>query len=397
MLHFDPYDLAFIADPYSVYRRFREEAPVFFCQNMNFWLLTRYRDVVEAHGDEVTFTSKYGITLEEAPARGRRTLITTPEPEHRIAKRLVSRLFGRPRMIALDAFIRKRAIELLEEAAEKGGNDEFNFVSEITVRLPLDVISELLGIPEEYRHDVHHLCNGVLVRGTENDAANSMAALQKINGLFLTLAKERRANPSDDVISQLIADEVEDEQGVRRRLSDDEIAMRFVEMALAGHETVAKAVPNGAMAFQSFPEQRRKLQEDRGLLYKAADEIVRYDPPSQLQGRVVTRAVTLDGVTIPEMSRVILATGSASRDPEGFPDPDVFDITREIDIKSHYFGYGVHKCLGIHLARQEIAIVFDELFKRFPNWEVDPGRVKHLVLSNVRGAASLPMRLGPHA
>jgi cytochrome P450 len=398
MLHFDPYDPQFLADPYPLYERLRKEAPVFYCQNMNFWLLTRYKDVVEAHGDEATYTSKYGVTLENTAGKGfQRSLISTPEPEHRLAKRLVSRLFSRPRMVALDEFIRNRAVELLEQAAERAGNGEFDFVGEFTVRLPLDVISELLGIPEEYRHEVHHLCNGILIRGTQSDAANSMAALQKALGLFLTLAKERRAHPGDDVISQLIADEVEDEHGVKHRLADEVIAMRFVEMALAGHETVAKAIPNGAMAFQKFPEQRRKLMEDRSLLQKAADEILRYDPPSQLQGRVATRAVTVQGVTIPEMSRVILATASASRDPEGFPNPDLFDITRDIDIKSHYFGYGVHKCLGIYLARQEIAITFDELFRRFPNWEVDPDRATRLVLSNVRGVATLPIRLGPHA
>jgi cytochrome P450 len=398
MLHFDPYDPDFNADPYPVYKRLREEAPVFFCENKNFWLLTRFQDVIAAHRDEVTFTSKYGITLDgpvEQVVRG--NLITMPEPEHGLAKRLVGRLFGRPRMIELDGFIRRRAAELLEEAGEKYGTDEFDFVDEITVRLPLDVISELLGIPEEYRDEVHHLCNGILIRGTADAAANSQAALMKIYGLFMRLAQERRANPRDDIISQLIADEVEDDQGVKRSLDDHEIAARFVEMALAGHETVAKAIPNGAMAFQKFPAQRQKLQEDRSLLMQAVDEIVRYDPPTQLQGRVTTRDVTLRGVTIPAMSRVILATASASRDPEGFSDPDSFDITRQIDIKSHYFGYGVHKCLGIHLARQEIAITFDELFNRFPDWQVDPDRVTRLILSNVRGVATLPIRLGAHA
>ncbi len=398
MLHFDPYDPGFNADPYPVYKKFREAAPVFFCENKDFWLLTRHSEVVEAHRDAEIFTSQYGIMLEgpvEKVTRG--NLITMLEPEHGLAKRLVGRLFGRPRMIELDGFIRRRAGELLEEAGERHGTGEFDFVSEITVRLPLDVISELLGIPEEYRSEVHHLCNGILIRGTPDDAANSQAAIMRIHGLFMRLAQERRAHPQADVISQLIADEVEDDQGVKRSLNDHEIAARFMEMALAGHETVAKAIPNGAMAFQKFPDQRRKLQKDRSLLMQAVDEVVRYDPPSQLQGRVVTRDVTLHGVTIPAMSRVILATGSASRDPEGFPDPDTFDITRQIDIKSHYFGYGVHKCLGIHLARQEIAILFDELFNRYPDWQVDPDRVTRLILSNVRGVATLPISLGKHA
>jgi len=399
MLKFNPYDPAFNADPYPLYARLRAEAPVFYNPDMNHWVLSRYDDVIAAHRDEVSFTSKYGVLIEDFPGGGGgpSPLIQMPEPEHGLAKRLVGRLFGRPRMEALDIYIRQRAAELLEQAAEEASGGEFDFVSKVTVKLPLDVISELLGIPGEYRDHVHHLCNGILIRGTAEDAANSMVAMQQATELFMKLAGERRANPRDDVISMLIADEVEDENGVKHGLSDLEIAMRFVEMALAGHETVAKAIPNGAMAFQKFPEQRLKLMEDRSLLTQAADEIVRYDPPSQFQGRKTTRDVTIRGVTIPEGSRVLLATGSASRDPDAFPNADQFDISREIGLKNHYFGYGVHKCLGIHLARQEIAIAFDELFTRFPQWEVDPDRVTRLILTNVRGVATLPMRLGKHA
>ncbi|MEY2925704.1 MAG: hypothetical protein RL367_181 [Pseudomonadota bacterium] len=399
MLQFNPYDPAFNADPYPVYARMRAEAPVYYNPAMNHWVLSRYDDVIAAHLDEITFTSKYGVLIEDFPGGGGgpQPIIQMPEPEHGLAKRLVGRLFGRPRMNALDLFIRKRAVELLEQAAEEAGDGEFDFVSKVTVQLPLDVISELLGIPEDLRDHVHHLCNGILIRGTAADAANSMVAMQQASGLFIKLAQERRTNPRDDVISMLIADEIEDEDGVKHRLSDLDIAIRFVEMALAGHETVAKALPNGAMAFQKFPEQRRKLMEDRSLLTNAADEILRYDPPSQFQGRKTTRDVTLHGVMIPEGSRVILATGSASRDTDAFPDADQFDITRPVGLKSHYFGYGVHKCLGIHLARQEIAIAIDELFTRFPEWEVDPDRVTRLILTNVRGVATLPMRLGKHA
>lgn len=399
MLQFNPYDPAFNADPYPTYARLRAEAPVFYNPDMNHWVLSRYDDVIAAHADEVTFTSKYGVLIEEIPGAsgGPSPLINMPEPEHGLAKRLVSKLFSRPRMNALDIYIRQRAGELLEQAAEEADGGEFNFVDKVTVKLPLDVISELLGIPEEYRAQVHHLCNGILIRGTAEEAANSMAALQQATGLFMTLAQDRRANPRDDVISMLIADEVVDENGVKHGLSDLDIAIRFVELALAGHETVAKTIPNGAMAFHKFPEQRRKLMEDRSLLTSAADEIVRYDPPSQMQGRTTTRDVTIRGVTIPEGARVVLATASASRDPDAFPNADQFDITRPVGLKSHYFGYGVHKCLGIHLARQEIAIAFDELFTRFPQWEVDPDRVTRLILTNVRGVATLPMRLGKHA
>jgi cytochrome P450 len=301
-------------------------------------------------------------------------------------------------MAALDIFIRRRAGELIEAAAEKYGPDgEFNFVTEFTVQLPLEVISELLGIPQALRQEIHRLSNIVISRGADRDESASMTATMRNMEIYLLLARERRANPRDDVISMVIAQTVEDENGINHSLSDEEIAVRFGEMSFAGHETVAKAIPNGAIAFHKFPEQRSKLMQNRGLLPNAVEEILRYDPPSQLQGRTTTRDVTLHGVTIPAGSKTMLVTGSATRDPRAFEEPAVFNIERKLDNKSIFFGYGVHKCLGIHLARQELAIAFDELFNRFPNWEVDPTRITRSILSNVRGVDSLPIRLGKHA
>jgi cytochrome P450 len=189
--------------------------------------------------------------------------------------------------------------------------------------------------------------------------------------------------------------EVQDDAGSMRRLSDDELAFRFGELAAAGHETVAKTIPNGAMAFQRFPSEREKLIENRSLLENAIEEILRFDPPSQLQGRTTTRAVTLHGVTIPEGSKTMLLTGAATRDERKFENPDVFNITRGSVSESIYFGFGIHRCLGFHLARLELRIVFEELFRRFPKFEVDSSRATRSVLSNVRGVNTLPARLGP--
>lgn len=396
MLEFNPYDRDVAADPYPLYARLREEAPVFHNSELKFYAISRYEDVLQAHFDAETFSSTGGVTIEGAEAV-MPLLIVKDRPEHIWAKGLVINLFRRNRMERLEHYIRKRAVELLESAAEEAGDGEFDFVTQFSVQLPLDVISELLGIPEELRQEIHHLTNTGLARGEDFDQQASMAAAIRVNQIYMTLAQERRANPRDDVISQLIAGEVEDEQGVKHSLSDFEIAVRFQELAAAGHETVAKAIPNGAMAFHNFPAQRMKLSADRGLMPGAVDEILRYDPPSQLQGRTTTRDVELHGVTIPAGSKTMLVTGSATRDPRAFDDPDTFDITRELDHRSIFFGYGVHKCLGLHLARQEIGIAFDELFTRFPNYEVDPSRVTRAVLSNVRGVATLPIRPGKHA
>lgn len=395
-IEYNPYDRKLAMDPYPLYARLRDEAPVFHNPEMRFWALTRYDDVVAAHGDIETFSSAGGVTIEGHEA-SQPLLIVQDQPDHIWAKGLVIRLFRRQRIEELAVFVRRRAVELLEQAAEEAGDNEFDFVSKFAVQLPLEVISELLGIPEEYREEIHVHSTATALRGDDRNPEDARRAHLRLIEIYLTLVRERRANPGEDVISQLLAGEVEDEAGVKHRLSDHEVAIRFLEMGLAGHETVAKAIPNGAMALQRFPDQHRLLRENRALLPKASDEMLRYDPPSQLQGRTTTREVELHGVKIPKGEKVMLVTGSATRDPRAFENPDIFDVERDLDHKSVFFGFGIHKCLGQHLARQEITIAFDELFSRFPDFEVDPDRVQRVVLSNVRGVVGLPIRLGRHA
>jgi cytochrome P450 len=398
MLTFDPYDRDYGLDPYPLYGRLRDEEPVHHNPDMKFWALSRFDDVLNAHRDAKTFSSAGGVTIEGTEA-AMPFLIVKDQPEHSWAKALVVKMFSRPRMAALDAFIRKRAGELLEEAFEKYGPDgEFDFVGAFTVPLPLSVISELLGIPEELRAEIHQLSNVSISRGADRDMNEGGMAMMRTMQIYTELAADRRANPRADVVSMLIAEEVQGEDGRKHRLEDYEIAARFLEMGFAGHETVAKAIPNGAMAFHHFPDEHARLLNDRGLLKGAVDEILRFDPPSQLQGRTTTTDVTLHGVTIPAGQKVMLLTGAATRDPRQFEDPDRFDITRPVsDYLSVFFGFGVHKCLGVHLARQEMAVAFDELLNRFPHYQVDPARATRAILSNVRGVKTLPATLGPHA
>jgi cytochrome P450 len=397
VLKFDPYSREYTEDPYPIYARLRDEAPVFQNQDMNFWALSRYDDVVNAHFDAQTFSSAGGTTIEGYEAAFP-LLIVKDLPEHRWAKMLVTKMFSRARIAELDVFIRERAVQLLEDLYQAHGADgEFDIFNKFTVQLPLYVISELLGIPEDRRDEVHHLSNQMSYRGEDIDPAETMAAQQKLTELYIELARDRRANPRDDVISMLIAQEVQDEDGNLHRMSDEEIGMRFLELGFAGHETVAKGIPTGMICFHQFPDQWARLKNDPSLMESAIEEILRFDPPSQLQGRTTTKDVHLHGVTIPKGEKVMLLTASATRDPRKFEDADAFDIRRKADVKSIYFGYGVHKCLGIHLARRELTIAFEELMARFPDHSVDPSRAKRPILSNVRGVSSLPARLGAHA
>jgi cytochrome P450 len=392
-LHFDPYSIEFATNPYPIYKHLRDEAPVYFHEGLNFWALSRYADVMEAHRDSETFSSAGGVTIEgnEGPAGA--NLITKDLPEHRWHKALVTKVFTRERMNGMEDFVRGLCVKLLEEAGSKA---EFDFVKDFAVKLPLTVISELIGIPEAFRADIHHFANVALMRG-EMDPMQMYQAKIASDRTYAELVRIRRATPRDDVITLLIETEFEDDAGGKRNLTDDELSARFTELAIAGHETVAKAIPNGAMAFARFPTEKAKVLRDPALMSNVVEEILRFDPPSQLQGRTTTRDVELHGKTIPAGMRTMLLTGAATRDERRFENPDVFDVTRDNDMASIYFGYGIHRCLGIHLARLEIRVAFEELFKRFPDFEAFPERETRKVLSNVRGADTLPFRAGAHA
>jgi cytochrome P450 len=390
---FDPYSKEYFADPYPIYKRLRDEAPVFHNPERNFWALSRFEDVLNAHRDVKRYLSSGGITIEGHEA-AMPLLIVKDAPEHVWHKSIVTKVFSRARMAALEPYIRQRTVELLEAAAKKS---EFDFVKEFTVVLPLDVISQLLDIPEDWREEYHHCVNEGLARGETSDSSKAAEAQARVFRVFMRLVRERRANPRDDVITTLLQTEVKDEGGATRKLDDLEVAVRFNEMAAAGHETTAKAIANGAMAFARFPEQKRLLADNRTLLPKAANEILRLEPPSQMQGRTTSTDVTIHGVTIPQAQKVMLLTGSASRDERVFRDPDRFDIARDADTRSIHFGFGVHKCLGIHLATLEITIAFEELFSRYPDFQVIPEEAEYPILTNVRGPSALPGSLGRRA
>jgi cytochrome P450 len=388
VLEFNPYDRDFANDPYPIYKRLRDEAPVYQCAPLNFWAISRYADVLEAHRDFKSFSSAGGVTIEGFDAMVPLLIVKDP-PEHRWHKALITKVFTPNRMGALEPYIRTLVNSLLDKAAQK---QEFDFVQEFALQVPLNVISELIGIPQELRQDIHNLTTRMLSRdGASMEELGAVMA--QSHEIYVGLVRERRLNPRSDPITYLIEAEMQDDEGVVRRLTDDEMAFRFAELAAAGHETVAKTIPNGAMAFQRFPGERQKLAENPALLAGAVEEMLRFDPPSQLQGRTTTRDVTLHGVTIPAGSKTMLLTGAATRDERKFPDPDVFSITRESPSDSIYFGNGIHRCLGVHLARLELRIAFEELFKRFPNFEVDAARATRSVLSNVRGVNTLPARL----
>lgn len=395
-IDFDPYTQAFADDPYPVYKRLRDEAPVFHQERLDFYAISRYQDVLDAHLNFKDFSSAGGVTIEKMDIVPPLLIFKDP-PDHRWHKALITKVFSADRMMALEPFIRELVTRLLDEVAQK---DEFDFVQDFALEIPLEVISELIGIPKEMRRPFHDLSNAMLARSSE-DSGSVMKVKESTGkkiGMFLELVKERRANPKEDPISYLIAAEVPDDDGKPTRLDDMEMAFRFIELATAGHETVAKAIPNGAMSFARFSSERAKVKPgDTASMNGVVEEILRMEPPSQMQGRIATRDVELHGVTIPKGARAMLLTGAATRDERKFEDPDTFNVTRDNPLDAIFFGWGIHRCLGIHLARLEIKIAFEELFRRYPNFEVDNARATRSILSNVRGVNTLPARLGKAA
>jgi cytochrome P450 len=390
-LEYDPYDAETVHNPFPVYRRLRDEAPVYFNEEHGFWALSRYDDVVEAHLDHETFTSTHGVTIEGLE-RFMPLLIVKDPPDHTAHRRVVSTLFTPRRIGQLESFVRQTAVDLLDRLQ---GRDTFDVVQEFAIRLPLDVISELIGVPVELRAEVHRLSDIAAARnGREPLTKEEIQASMGLQELLTELARERRRNPGDDVITTLMQTPVEDEDGGRRYLDDDEIGVRFLELAFAGHETVAKLIPNAVVALAWHPEQRARLDADPSQLPKAVEEMLRWDPPSHYQGRWTTRDVTLHGVTIPAGQRVILLTGAALHDPRQFADPETFDMDRLLE-RHVAFGLGRHVCLGASLARLETRIAFEELLQRYPEWDLVEGGAQRRMNGNVRGLRNLRIAVKP--
>lgn len=395
MVVYNPYDWETTHNPYPVYKELRDSAPVYHNKEMGFWTLSRHADVSAAHADAATFSSAGGVTLDGSTV-GAPLLIVMDDPEHRWHRKLVNGAFTPRRIAALEPFIRDKANALLDAVADQ---DDFDLVEDFSMRLPLDIISELLGIPEELRRDVNVLSSQLIIReDPENPEAGAGLrgeAGLKLVELYMGLVRERRAAPTDDVISLLIESEVHDEDaGTYRRLRDDEVAFRFMEMGVAGHETVAKLIPNALIGLSWFPDQRRQLTEDRGLLKNAVEEFLRWDPPSHLQGRTTTRDVELHGVTIPAGELVMLLTAAASHDERAYENPEDLDIHRQIR-RQVGFGYGIHACLGAALARLETRVALDVILTRHPDYAFDHSRAVRYVQSNVRGLSHIPFIPNP--
>jgi len=391
-LYYDPYDYAIDADPHPVWRRMRDEAPVYRNEKYDFFALCRFADVLGASLDHERFISGRGTVLElmgkipQPPP-----MIFRDPPEHTRLRKLVSRAFSPRRIADLEPRIRALCARYLDPWVGERG---FDYVADFGARLPVMVISSLLGIPEEDQDQVRVWTDAVLHRdaGNPNLPESARAASGELFGYFHRYTQERRKRPRDDMMTDLLESEIQLEDGSRRRIEDGELLAFFGLLSAAGNETVARLLGWAGRLLDRHPEQRARLVEDPSAIPNAVEELLRYEAPSPVQARTASRDVALHGVTIPQGATVLLLTGSAGRDERAYPDADRFAVTRRID-RHVSLGYGLHFCLGASLARLEGRVALEETLRRFPSWEVDDAGLEMVHTSTVRGYAKVPIRL----
>jgi len=394
-VEFDPFSEAYFDDPTEMYARLREEAPVYYSERYDFYALSRFDDVCEAHKDWPTFSSAYGSDLNLLSKHSKEA---TPEmilfmdpPEHDRLRALVSRVFTPRAMTALEPMIRGVVAGFLDEL---DGHLEFDAVAEFAALFPVEIISRLLGVPENDRQQIREWLDLSLHRdpGQMEPNAEGQAAAIAGGTYFYRLAVEKRQRPGDDMLSELTQVEVDRGDGVTTGLTDVEIAGFASLLGGAGAETVTKLVGNAVVLFARHPEQWAKVLADPTTIPAAVEEVLRYHPPSQYQGRYAVRDSERHGVTIPAGHPLLLVTGAATRDPRAYDHPDRFDIDRPASL-SLAFGYGIHSCLGAALARMESRIAIEELARRWPRYDIDESGLRRVHMANVAGYANVPVRV----
>lgn len=390
-LYWDPFDVDIDTNPYECWRRLRDEAPVYRNDRYGFWALSRFADVQSASADPRTFSSSRGTVLELMGSDLTNTtmIIFMDPPEHDSLRTLVSRAFTPRRVSALEGRIRNVCATLLDPLEDR---KTFDYVQDFGAQLPSTVISMLLGVPDSERKEVlHHIDTIFHIEpgvGMINDT--SVAAQIWMMNYISAKLDERRAQPRDDMFTDLVQAEIPDASGGTRRLTDREAAAFGNLLVSAGTETVARLLGWASVVLDDYPDQRAELAGDPSLIPNAVEELLRFEAPSPVQGRWTTKPVEMHGVEIPEDSKVLMITGSAGRDERRYPDPDRFDIHRELGTHVS-FGFGIHFCLGAALARLEGRIALEETLKRFPSWQVDRDLAERLHTSTVRGWKSVPV------
>jgi cytochrome P450 len=385
----DPYDYDFHEDPYPYYRRLRDEAPLYHNADLKFWAVSRHTDVVQGFRNSMSLSNKHGVSLDPISrnehAHKVMSFLALDDPGHLRLRTLVSKGFTPRRIRELEGRVTEIAVQHLDAALQ---SEEFDYVDDFAGKLPMDVISELMGVPDEDRVRIRALADGVMHRedGVSDVPAEAMQASAELLIYYSDMVAQRREKLSDDLTSALVEAEIDGD-----RLTDEEIMAFLFLMVVAGNETTTKLLANAAYWGFKNPDELAPVFDDHALVKPWVEETLRYDTSSQILARAVSADMTLYDTTIPAGDVLLLLPGSANRDDRVFSDPDTYRISRDIGSKLVSFGSGAHFCLGAHLARMEAQVALTEFFKRVRGYEVDEAGSVRVHSSNVRGFAHLPI------
>ncbi len=395
-IYYDPYDFDIDSDPHPVWRRMRDEAPLYRNDEYEFWALSRYEDVASGLTDWRSYSSARGTVLElirnklQIPPG---SILFEDPPLHDAHRALLARLFTPRRIAEIEPHVRAYCARSLDPLV---GGGRIDFIKDLGSQMPMRVIGMLLGIPEEDQEEIRDFIDAGLSL-EEGDQARR-AGPDAEGGQLVPMARFqeyiewRRKHPSDDLMTELLTARFVDDHGVERTLRDDELLGYIGLLAGAGNETTTRLIGWTAHLLDRFPDQRRLLAADRSLVPNAIEEILRYEAPSPVQARVVTREVEWHGTRLPEGSTLLLLNGSANRDEREFEEPDRLDVTRK-NIRHLSFGLGIHFCLGASLARLEGCVALEEVLARWTDWEIDRQAAELAHTSTVRGWKKLPARV----
>jgi cytochrome P450 len=386
--HYSPYSRAVQNDPYTHYDWLRQEHPVYYNERHDFWVLSRYQDVIKAVRAPEIFSSAKGVGLDK---RYGLSMIAHDPPDHTRLRKLVVRAFTPRRIASYEPRIQSIIDELLDEVIAKGA---FELVEDLAIPLPVMVIAHVLGVDPEYRHDFKRWSDDVVNFTAGNAPAEAREQLRESWGEFRSyfsdMMEARLHQPQDDVVT-ILAQAQED--------GDSLTMLEFLNfcqlLLVAGNETTTNLISNGILAFHAFPEEAQRLCRHPELATSMVEEVLRYDTPVQLTFRTTTQDIKIQGVTIPSDSKVALLWGSANRDPEVFAEPDRLDITRTPN--PHVaFASGIHYCLGASLARLEMRLAMQTLMRRMHALDIDPnGSCERVDTALLRGMQRLPMVFEP--
>jgi len=386
-VRYNPYDYEIHEDPYPTYSRLREEAPLYRNEELGFWALSRHADVTAGFRDAVRLSSAQGVSIEPTATRPdaykTMSFLALDPPRHDRIRAIVSKGFTPRRVASLEHRVRALTVEYLEPALDR---NSFDFVTDFSGRLPMDVISEMIGVPRADRDEVRRQ-GDLLVRrddGVIDVPRAGMEAALTLAGYFGEMVAERRRQRTDDLTSALIDAELDGD-----RLNDDEIIGFLFLMVVAGNETTAKLLAHAWFWAWRFPDERTKVFEDPSLVPGWIDETLRYDASSQMLARTATTDIEIHQGHIRSGDRVLLLIGAANRDERVFEEPDSYDISRDT-AEMISFGLGPHFCLGANLARLEARVALQELIARVKTYDVDPSGIRRVHSVNVRGFEALP-------